>query len=292
MSGRRGAGARMRGPPALIKTRLTRSLFEADDIAALAESANLKLPVGFHSRESLAEDLTGAFINALHNQFEASARTPVAELDERLKIVADAGRALLEALDIDSDPRTVASEDYSAIVCSSAILRRLVLSCSAADRPTVLSYKTVAATMPNYRMEAEKRRIFAARNTIVDAVRDVAFLVTVAEAERGALPRRRPRGPTKSVFGRSLLRGLVRSYLDIFGELPEVRRDSVGHRFGPGLKWLREVIGLAQNRLKSGEVKLGGASADGLVEEIDRVLDLSIETLGARFEAALAHKRP
>ena len=254
------------------------ALFVAEDIPALAKQIGQPL---LTESDALAACLNHAFTAAWADERFARGKTPVAELANALEAVDKAARELLLTLEIDTEPRELAGETYTGVIAKSTLLRELLMRAPGAEIDESLLSREVVR-------DATQRRIYAA-STIVNSVRGVGFLAAAARHARAELPANWPRGSTKSVFADRLFRGLARVYRDSFGHWPTVERFPDGgliRRGGQALAWLRAVIERAHDRLKS------GTSDSELLAVIDGLKNNTDETLGRKFETAIAGVRP
>jgi hypothetical protein len=289
MPAKRRSPARVRVPGMTFEGRFRSSLFCESDIPKLATAAKLPAPSANHRH--LAFDLTGAFVAAHAAAYNACNHPPTAELRDGYTGAAAAGCEFLLALGIKMDPAKLVSLSNSAILNNSALLRELVK----APPDSLLHREVVDAFEPQYRMRITERRRMAAQRQIVESARIVAFAIVATEAARIALPKPTRRGPSKKVFAPVLLSELVKIYHEMFGCWPTVKRIEGDNRGGPALKWLRDVLTLARDRFPSAEYEtivlgnsLTGSAPGELLAGIETLVDNSIETLGSKFEKAIA----
>jgi hypothetical protein len=257
------------------------ALFVARDIPALAKQIGQPL---LTKSDALAACLNHAFSAAWADERFARGKTPVAELANALEAVDKAARELLLTLGIDTEPRELAGETYTGVIAKSTLLRELLMRAPGAEIDESLLSRDVVR-------DATQRRIYAA-STIVNTVRGVGFLAAAARHARTELPANPPRGPRESVFADRLFPALARVHRDSFGHWPTVERFPSGNadgdliRGGQALEWLRAVIERAHDRLKS------GTSDSELLVVIDGLKNNTDETLGRKFETAIARVKP
>jgi hypothetical protein len=281
----------------LFEGRFASPLFYESDIPELAKAAAKPSPPS-SEHSILANSLTWAFVAAHHAEYRGSNKPPLLELRDGFAAAAAAGRQFLLTLGIGLEPNKLASESYSGVLNQSAVLREMIRR---APSDAILHEEVVDGTVSQYKMKGGERRRLAANKQIVESARAVAYVIVLAEDACSALskPGRRPRGPAKAQFKPVLFSELVRCYHDMFNCWPTIERYKNGERpaTSAAMKWLREVLRLASERLsESGyEAKASGNPLGNdlsLGEFLRGPIENGFETLASDFEREMTRRRP
>ncbi|MGC2410435.1 MAG: hypothetical protein WA441_10695 [Methyloceanibacter sp.] len=283
MTTKRRSPVKVRNPGEEIEI-ITWASFSEVDIPKLAEGAGLPL-LATADHAALASKLNRAFY-AAHALGVTTKRMPSPpELREAYGAAAKAGREFLLALGIGEAPERIIGRSLYQIGKASKVLGQLVRW--APDKSVYLPQQIVEALAPDRRL--------AHRRMIVEAARAAAYVVLVAEAGKAAVPPGSRRGPRKDAFSPVLMHRLVECYLQMFGALPAVPRESGAdgeyHRVGPAIKWLRDVIAMANRHINSDDASRF-TQLDEMRKAMAALEDNSIETLASKFEEAVRGYEP